>query len=98
MNTKRFICLSLYHFFLSLLITCFSMYIVSRQLQGELLLEDLSQVLGVINIVLLSPSYWLFERASGALQWGLFIANSFVWGIGLELLIARLHTPRSYYH
>lgn len=98
MKIKRFIYLSLYHFFLSLLITCFSMYIVSRQLQGELLLDELSQVLGAINIFLLSPSYWLYDKASGAGQWLLFVTNSLVWGIALELLIARLHTRRNHYH
>jgi uncharacterized membrane protein len=94
MKAKRCLCLSLYHFFLSLLVTCFSMYIVSRQLNGEVLLEGLNQVLGVINIILLSPSYWLYERLNGNYQWLLFAANSLVWGIALELLIARLHTRK----
>lgn len=97
MHIKRGLCLSLYHFFLSLLVTCFSMYVVSRQLNGEFLLEGLSQALGVINIILLSPSYWLYEHLSGAYQWLLFTANSLVWGIALELLITKLHTRRKYF-
>lgn len=97
-NAKRCLYISLYHCFFSLLITCLSLYIVSRQLQGEALLDELSQVLGIINIVLLSPSYWLYEGASGTSQWLLFIANSIVWGIALELLIIRLHTPRNHYY
>ncbi len=98
MKTKRFLCLSLYHFFLNLLVTCFSIYVVSRQLNGESLLNSLSHVLGIINIILLSPSYWLYEHLSNTYQWMLFASNSLIWGIALELLIARLHTPKRHYH
>lgn len=90
---------SLYHFFICLLAVSLSYYLAMKSFDQGLPSGLVSNILSVIALILMSPLLWVLELSqtkvlSGAGEWLIFAINSLLWGISLELFIARRQTRK----